>query len=370
MTIPIYNSEIAPSHKRGLIAGLHAQFVGVGFAAANWVGFGCSYTSGGFQWRFPFAFQCLPALIILIGIFWLPYSPRWLLEQERDEEALAVIKRLHGHQGEDDTVIRGEFYQIREQLRFEKAQYVAGWSDLFTRANNRKRIILAVLVQAFTQLSGINVINYYQTDLYKGLGMTGHTLTLLAGVYGLVGPLANVVCLYYVDSWGRRKTLWITGFVMALDMAVVMGLSGGFAQSSNTVAKGFTIAFIFLFSMIYSLGYNSIHYIYVPEIMSMAIRARGSSIAIVCNVIINIVFNQISPIAFAEVGYKYYSLFICTNLVGAVTVFFFFPETKGKSLEEIGQIFGDDVIVGDLAQLREKIEAGDVEMMEQVEERK
>ena len=104
--------------------------------------------------------------------------------------------------------------------------------------------------------------------------------------------------------------------------------------------------------------------------MSMAIRARGSSIAIVCNVIINIIFNQISPIAFAEVGYKYYSLFICTNLVGAVTVFFFFPETKGKSLEEIGQIFGDDVIVGDLAQLRQKIEAGDVEMMEQVEERK
>jgi hypothetical protein len=102
----------------------------------------------------------------------------------------------------------------------------------------------------------------------------------------------------------------------------------------------------------------------------MEIRARGSSIAIVCNVIINIIFNQISPIAFAEVGYKYYTLFICTNLVGAVTVFFFFPETKGKSLEEIGQIFGDDVIVGDLAQLREKIDAGDVEMLEQVEERK
>ncbi|KAL4893683.1 general substrate transporter [Aspergillus ambiguus] len=356
MTIPIYNSEIAPSHKRGLIAGLHAQFVGVGFAVANWVGFGCSYAKGEFQWRFQLAFQCLPAIIILVGIFWLPYSPRWLLEKERDDEALAVIKRLNGHKGQDSAFVQAEFYQMREQLRFEKHQHVAGWVELFTRPSYRKRLILAVLVQAFTQLSGINVINYYQTDLYKGLGMTGHTVTLLAGIYGLVGPVANLVCLYYVDSWGRKKTLWITGLIMAMDMALVMGLSGGFNHTGNQVAKGFTIAFIFCFSMIYSLGYNSIHYIYVPEIMNMAIRARGSSIAIICNVLINIIFNQISPIAFAEVEYKYYALFICTNIVGAATVFLLFPETKGKTLEEIGRIFGDDVVVGDLDEVREKIE--------------
>jgi hypothetical protein len=120
----------------------------------------------------------------------------------------------------------------------------------------------------------------------------------------------------------------------------------------------------------YSLGYNSIHYIYVPEIMTMAIRAKGSSISVVCNVLINIVFNQVSPIAFSNVGYKYYSLFICTNIVGAITVFLYFPETKGKTLEEIGHIFGDDVVVADLQQAREKIEATDVEMVEQVEERR
>lgn len=87
--------------------------------------------------------------------------------------------------------------------------------------------------------------------------------------------------------------------------------------------------------------------------------------AIVCNVIINIVFNQVSPIAFSEVGYKYYSLFICTNLVGAIVVFFIFPETKGKSLEEIAQIFGDEVIVAELTKTQEKI--ADMEH-EQVEE--
>lgn len=91
--------------------------------------------------------------------------------------------------------------------------------------------------------------------------------------------------------------------------------------------------------------------------------------AICCNVIINIVFNQVSPIAFSEVGYKYYSLFICTNLIGAIVVFFIFPETKGKSLEEIAQIFGDEVIVADLTKAQEKIAHEDeVGEHEQVEE--
>jgi hypothetical protein len=77
--------------------------------------------------------------------------------------------------------------------------------------------------------------------------------------------------------------------------------------------------------------------------MSMAIHTRGSSVAVACNVLVNILLNQVSPIAFANVGWKYFSLFIYTNAVGAIVVFSLFPGTKGKSLEEIGAIFGDEV---------------------------
>jgi hypothetical protein len=118
---------------------------------------------------------------VLIGIYFLPYSPRWLLEKERDDEAIAVIKRLHGNNGEDDSVFRAEYTQMREQIRFEKSVSNIGWGEVFRTPSNRKRLLLAVLVQVFTQLSGINVVNYFQTDLYKSLGMTGHMPTLLAG---------------------------------------------------------------------------------------------------------------------------------------------------------------------------------------------
>lgn len=108
-----------------------------------------------------------------------------------------MIRRLNGHKGQDDAFIQAEFYQMREQLRFEKSQHVAGWGELFTRPSHRKRLILAVLVQAFTQLSGINVINYYQTDLYKGLGMVGHNVTLLAGYGNALSPVDSD----FTDGW-------------------------------------------------------------------------------------------------------------------------------------------------------------------------
>jgi len=87
-----------------------------------------------------------------------------------------------------------------------------------------------------------------QGELYRDLRFPISRSADHHSVYGLVGPLANVVCLYYVDTWGRKKTLWITGLCMTLDMALVMGLSGAYGSSDNIVAKGFTIAFIFCFT--------------------------------------------------------------------------------------------------------------------------
>lgn len=272
-----------------MITGLHAQFVGIGFAAANvfiplqsqmlysflideqpFSGLDLALLippatfNGDFHWPSVSAvlnpealalicsLECVPAVIVLVGTFWLPYSPRWLLENDRDEEAYKVLKRLHGNTGNDESFLQAEFAQMRDQIRFEKSITIRSTKELFTKPNNRKRIVLAILVQVFTQLSGINVINYYQTDLYKSLGITGHTVTLLASIYGMVGPLANVICLYFVDSWGRRKTLWITGIIMAIDISLVMAMTASFSHTDNVVGKGFGIAFIFCFSIMYS----------------------------------------------------------------------------------------------------------------------
>ncbi|KAK9235256.1 general substrate transporter [Lipomyces kononenkoae] len=346
MVIPVYNSEIAPPGKRGFITGLHGQFVSIGFGTANWIGFACSYATGAFQWRFPLAFQCLPALIVLIGIFWLPFSPRWLLEKDRVEEAYEILKKLHAAETEEEEeLFEAEFLQMKEQIRHDMSLKATGIKTLLTKKGNRKRLAISVAVQAFTQLTGVNVMNYYQTDLYKGLGITGHTVLLLSGIFGLDGPTFNFLGILTVDSWGRKRTLWITNIAMALSIVCVMVFTAVFQQSNNQVGKGFAIAFLFIFSAIYSFGYNSIHYIYVPEIMSQEVRAIGTAFAVEVNVVINIILNQVSPIAFANIGWRYYSVFIATNIIAAVVVFLYFPETKGKTLEEINELFGEETII-------------------------
>ncbi|KAK9457547.1 general substrate transporter [Dipodascopsis uninucleata] len=347
MVIPVYNSEISPPSKRGLITGLHGQFVGIGFAVANWIGFGCSYSTTQFQWRFPLGFQIVPAAILFAGIFFLPYSPRWLLEKDRQDEAYSVLVKLYGGDAvvdQDRDRFEMEFQEMKDQIAYEKLLKDGGLKSLFTKKSNRKRLLLSIAIQVFAQLSGVNVINYYQTDLYKGVGITGHSVTLLAGIFGLVGPLFNIICIAYVDRWGRKVALWITGLAMGVDLAIVMALTSRYSGTDNKVGQGFTIGFIFLFSAIYSLGYNSIHYIYVPEIMNQEVRAKGTAVAVICNVLVNIVFNQISPIGFANIGWKYYSVFVSLNVVGAIIVFIFFPETKGRTLEEINEIFGEEVV--------------------------
>ena len=111
----------------------------------QWVGFGCSYASGEFQWRFPLAFQCLPCIIILVGIYFLPYSPRWLLEKDRDDEALAIIKRLHGNIGHDESFVLAEYHQMRGQIHYEKTVANISWAEVIRTAGNRRRVLLAVL---------------------------------------------------------------------------------------------------------------------------------------------------------------------------------------------------------------------------------
>lgn len=162
--VPMYSSELATSEDRGKLSGLLQFMLSWGFFVAQWLGYGCFQIDSPFQWRFPLSFQVIPGLIMAAGIWFMPESPRWLIERERYQEAEDVLNRLHSN-GRNAEFLRLEYREIRDTIVAEKAIAVGSWTEMVSRPSWRKRLALGMGVQAFGQLSGINVINYCKLSL-------------------------------------------------------------------------------------------------------------------------------------------------------------------------------------------------------------
>ncbi|PVH93846.1 general substrate transporter [Periconia macrospinosa] len=348
MSVPVYQTECAHPAKRGLIVGITQQMIGVGFIVSTWVGYGSAHVpeTSSFSWRFPLAFQCIPCLILIMGILFFPESPRYLVEVDRADEALQVLHKLHFN-GSNEDEIQAEFHEIKTTIEAEKAITAPGWRIMFKVKAWRTRLMHATLVQVFTQMTGINVIGYYQTILYENLGITGNRNLLVAGIYNVIGPLFNLVFItLLLDRVGRRKpllfgTLAITGALIAEAIigSQVVGATGS-RKDSLSIAGVF---FLFLVSAIFSVSFGPISWVYASEIMPLSIRGRGSAFATgIGNWLVSTVWSQVSPIGLGKITYKFYFIFVAFNLcVSLPTIYFVFKETKQLTLEEIDLLFGE-----------------------------
>ncbi|EIM84049.1 general substrate transporter [Stereum hirsutum FP-91666 SS1] len=344
-TVPIYNSEIAPPEHRGLIGGLSGYMIGIGGFLANWIGFACAHASNGaFQWRFPLALQIPPGVILLIGlIFFLPESPRWLIRNGRDEEAKAAFTKIRGDL--DGPSCHKEFTDMRDQIMYEKSTELSSFKEAWSKY--KRRVIIAIATQTMTSLTGVNVINYYQTTLYAKLGITGNDVLLLSGIYGTLGVLINIVSLRLIDRFGRVKLLGFGAMGLCIDLVYSALMARFFTNSDNKVGKGFAILGIYLYTSIYYLGINSTTWLYGVEILPIFLRSKVTGAASFSHFIWNIALTEAGPSAFANIGENYYYVFVVTTFISTICVFLFFPETKGKTLEMIAADFGDKVVMSE-----------------------
>lgn len=166
-TIPVYQSEISPPKSRGAHVCFECALLVVGVGIAYWLEYGLHFVGGEIAWRFPLAFQNVFALILILGTFVLPETPRWLVAHDRDEEAKDVLARLWSDGDTTHPRCISEYNEIREGIDFERRENISSYKDLFTKGkfNNRKRVLLGMLSQMIQQLGGINVssINNYSS---------------------------------------------------------------------------------------------------------------------------------------------------------------------------------------------------------------
>jgi len=347
MVVPLYQSEISPPELRGFLTGLTQFMISIGFLVANWVGYGCQFLRSDAQWRVPLGVQVFPATMLFLGMFILPFSPRWLVEQGRHDEALVVVQRLHGTT-ENKDFIDLEFAEMLEQIQYEKEHYSTKFSDLWATKPMLRRTLTGMAIQICTQFTGINVSAYFQPTLYAALGLSGSKVLMITGINGALGAIVTIIFIFFfLDRIGRKTPLYFGAAGMAISLAVEAAINAkwGGVNSNNHAAQTAGVAFIILFgSLFFSASFGPVSWVYQSEIFPMRIRAVGTAVCTCANWACNVLISQVSPIGMARLQYRFYILFVVMNVVNGLVVYFFFPETKGKSLEEMDAVFGDQVI--------------------------
>ncbi|KAJ5554611.1 hypothetical protein N7513_004570 [Penicillium frequentans] len=338
--VPMYAGEMAESSTRGMMSGLLQWMLSWGYLVAQWLGYGLSFTDTSVQWRFPLAFQCIPGLILATGVWFLNESPRWLMEKDRHDEALATLQRLHGDgTPEKEQYIELEFQEIREAIDAERSSTKITWSSILTKPSWRRRLILGCAVQAFGPLSGVNVINYYGTRIYASLGIDTKTSLMIIGISGALSIVYCTGGLWALERVGRIKPLIIGSAGMALALVCNAAMSQHYDENNGNELRAM-VAMNFVFSFFYTF-IGIISWVYPAEIFPVDIRNQGNSVTTFTNWTINLIFAQFSPTALSNIGFRYFYVFFVFNIIAMICYILFFPETKGKTLEQMDMLFGD-----------------------------
>ncbi|KAJ5236157.1 hypothetical protein N7489_006248 [Penicillium chrysogenum] len=333
-TIPMYVSESSGAEARGRMVLLEGWFAIGGIVLATWLEFGLYYVSdNSASWRFPIAFQGLFALVVVGCIMLLPESPRWLARVGRLEEASEVLARMENAPVDSEHVLQ-ELEIIRQSLH-----RIGRLSSPFALTKNRHlhRTVIAVGVNILAQMTGVNIITFYSDTIFESnLGYSGTLSRIITGCLQIWQFLAAGVAVLLIDRVGRRPLLIAAAAGMTLAQACLAGLS---SHLENRSAAGASLFFYFVALFCFPIGLFLVPFMYAAEIAPLRTRAKVTAMAAAANWLFNFVLAEVSPVGFATIHWRYYIVYACISAFACVSFYLFCPETKGRTLEEIDDIF-------------------------------
>ncbi|TFK68388.1 sugar transporter [Pluteus cervinus] len=345
---PAYVSECSPKEVRGRITGLFQIMVALGVMISYFInlGVGLHVKTGLNMWRIPFGLQLVPAGMMVLGLFTVKESPRWLASVGRTDEALINLAYLR-HETVDSEEVLNEMAEIEAAIVEEKeAREGLGLKEAFFGKGNFIRFVIAFMIFFLQQWAGQNSVNYYAPQIFSSLGFTGTKNSLLAsGIYGIVKFVATSIFVFFgVETLGRKKSL----FISAIGMGTLFYIIGAILKTHPPPASVTTpppasqgmAAMLYIYVCFYSMGWGPLPWVYVSDIFPTRTRVYGLSLASASQWLWNFVISKVTPSLKTALGWKLFIMFATIN-IGAMGVFsLLIPETKGKSLEEMDVIFG------------------------------
>lgn len=335
-TVPVWQSEISKPAKRGAHVVTDGIFIGAGIAFSLWVDFGFYYVkSNSVSWRFPLVFQVLLSLTVMAFVMFLPESPRWLIKRGRIEEAREILAALEDVEQESEQIA----VDIRDIETSLALSGTGSWKDMLKMGEQRlfHRTVLACMGQMFQQMCGINLITFYATTIFQQyLKLDPVQSRILAASMTLTQPLGGLLAYFTIDRLGRRVLMLWSAAGMAVSMAILAGTT---SLQDNTGSLVCAVVFLFVFEFIFTVGYSGLTFLYATEVAPLQCRASISAVSSAAVWTFNFLLAEVTPVGFATIDWQYYIIFAVLNAAIVPTVYFFLPETNGRSLEEIDEIF-------------------------------
>ncbi|PWY85562.1 sugar transporter [Aspergillus eucalypticola CBS 122712] len=384
--IPLYQAEIAPPELRGSLVSLQQLSITIGTSIAFWLDYGMQYVGGTtcnpegisnpyladgtynaaqnhghtclgqktIAWRLPLALQILFAWILFFGMFFFPFSPRWLMSKHREEEATAALSKLR-RLPPNDPLLRAEILEIKAAVLFDEESEaeairqggkLAPWKMLFA-PNMFKRLVLGCGAMIFQQFTGINAVLYYAPQIFSSFGFSSTKQTLLAtGVTGILQIIFTLPAVLLLDKFGR-KTFLIAGAIGMFCCHIVVAIVEGLYEDNWNKNEGLdkaqgwvAIAFIWLFAVNFAYSWGPVTWVLAQEIFPNSTRSRGVSIVASTNWMFNFVIGLTTKDMLKSMKYGTYIFFAIFSALGGLFIWKFAPETKDKTLEELDIFFG------------------------------
>ncbi|KAF2161116.1 hypothetical protein M409DRAFT_69970 [Zasmidium cellare ATCC 36951] len=357
LMIPVYISETSPPSIRGRLVGIFEILSQGGGMLGFWINYAVNRTISvelKAQWITPLGLQLLPGALLMIGVLWCPESPRYYVKKDQWEKAIKTLSWIR-KLPENHPYILQEVEDIRAQnaiarpppgVKHSKSYYA---KRLFQKGT-RNRIGIGLLLMAFQNLTGVNIITYYSPRIFETLGISGTDTKLFAtGFYGLAKTLGMIIfSVWLVERLGRRPGLIWGAFVGSLPMWYLGGYvfkadptaTAEAGVTSRSGAGYFAMVCVYLYGLIYCATWQGITWVYCSEIFPLDIRMLCVAITTADQWLWSFIISRTTPYMITSLGYGTYFFFASLMVAMGLWAYFFVPETKGKTLEDMEPIFG------------------------------
>jgi len=329
---PAYIAEISPARKRGRLVAVTQFNIVFGILLAYLSNYLISLLHiGPTEWRWMFGVEAFPAAAFFFLLFANPFSPRWLMANQRTDEARDVLTRL----GADN--VAEEISAIAASLDLEHHSL----RERFYCKKYSKPIMLAVLIAMFNQLSGINAIIYYTPSIFKMAGAATESAMLQTVIIGFTNLVFTMLALAIIDHFGRKRLMLVgsVGYIVSLSVASIAFFKYGtdFTSVGGKVVLGALIVFI----ASHAFGQGAVIWVFISEIFPNRVRARGQALGCFTHwFMAALVSWTFKPIVGSLGGGLIFGIFACMMILQLVWVLFVMPETKEVPLEEIQKKLG------------------------------